>query len=331
MPANAAVECGSRGTRTGHGGKDKRVKKKRHRGLETGGAAGGRWSVGLVAACFWLASFVGAACALELAPYKDGLFAYPGLLSGEAGDAFVIVDYKKQRDIHRRDQVWEQRVYGNYVSLFPNRAQAQETLDVSGHTLHYMRVGAARAPRMIVVYVHGQGGNRFQGVNDWTFGGNFNRIKNLMARNGGVYLSPDIRDFGARGAADVAALIRAYDGGGRAPVFVACGSAGGEICWRLARDGDIAARLGGLLFMGATQDEGFFGSPAYRRRVPLYIGHGSDDTVFDWRERAAFFDRLMRRTPTYPAKFALFQTGSHGTPIRMTDWRLVLNWMLRQS
>jgi hypothetical protein len=26
--------------------------------------------------------------------------------------------------------------------------------------------------------------------------------------------------------------------------------------------------------------------------------------------------------------FALFDTGVHGTPIRMTDWRLVLNWML---
>jgi hypothetical protein len=27
-------------------------------------------------------------------------------------------------------------------------------------------------------------------------------------------------------------------------------------------------------------------------------------------------------------KLTVFDTGVHGTPIRMTDWRLVLNWML---
>ena len=38
---------------------------------------------------------------------------------------------------------------------------------------------------------------------DFTFGGNFNRIKNLAASNGGLYLSPDFSDFGAQGAAEV--------------------------------------------------------------------------------------------------------------------------------
>ena len=28
-------------------------------------------------------------------------------------------------------------------------------------------------------------------MEDLRFGGNFNRLKNLMARNGGVYISPD--------------------------------------------------------------------------------------------------------------------------------------------
>ena len=30
----------------------------------------------------------------------------------------------------------------------------------------------------------------------------------------------------------------------------------------------------------------------------------------------------------YPARFVRFETGTHGTPIRMTDWRETLNWML---
>ena len=41
-----------------------------------------------------------------------------------------------------------------------------------------------------------------------------------------------------------------------------------------------------------------------------------------------FFKQIKTRAPNYPIKFTLFDTGTHGTPIRMTDWRLVLNWML---
>ena len=37
---------------------------------------------------------------------------------------------------------------------------------------------------------------------------------------------------------------------------------------------------------------------------------------------------IKAAAPDYPIKFALFDSGSHGTPIRMTDWRLILNWML---
>jgi 4-methylaminobutanoate oxidase (formaldehyde-forming) len=39
------------------------------------------------------------------------------------------------------------------------------------------------------------------------------------------------------------------------------------------------------------------------------------------------YERLKARKSDYPARFALFETGTHGTPIRMTDWRLILNWM----
>jgi hypothetical protein len=50
--------------------------------------------------------------------------------------------------------------------------------------------------------------------------------------------------------------------------------------------------------------------------------------VLNWKTQEAFFKKFKQLDPNYPVKFALFNTGSHGTPIRMTDWRLVLNWML---
>lgn len=271
-----------------------------------------------------------AAAQYRLAPFKDRLFDYPAMLSGKPNDAFVIVDYDKRRDIHRRDKVWERQVHGEYVSMRPRRSQEDLTLQANGRTVSYMRVGTPRGARSIVIYVHGQGGNRFQGMNDVSFGGNFNRIKNLMVRNDGVYLTLDVKDFKAGGAADIKALMRHYLGQAAqdARVYVACGSMGGFLCWRLARDGDAARMMGGLLLMGSTWDPSYLDSATFRAgRLPIYFGHGSWDEVYDWKRQAAFYERLKARAPRYPARFVLFETGTHGTPIRMTDWRLVLNWM----
>ena len=95
----------------------------------------------------------------------------------------------------------------------------------------------------------------------------------------------------------------------------------------------IAAALqtGGMLLLGSMHDDAFLTSSFVKgkgRRLPLYLGHGTDDTVFDWQGEADFFRKIKAAAPDYPIRFALFQTGSHGTPIRMTDWRMQLNWML---
>ncbi|MBA5777833.1 alpha/beta hydrolase [Stappia sp. F7233] len=285
----------------------------------------------ILALFFALALLAGPAWAsYRLPPYKDGLFRYPGLLSGQLGDPFIIVDYDKRRDIHRRDKEWERRVHGEYVSTYPGRSQEDDTLEANGRSIRHIRVGKEAGANAIVIYVHGQGGNRFQGANDWSFGGNFNRIKNLMARNGGLYISPDFTDFGDKGAADIAALMRHYKARSPgAPVFVACGSMGSFLCWQLARNPDTAALMGGMLLMGSAWDESFLSTKVFRsQKLPIYFGHGSWDNVYDWQKQAAFFTRIKQVAPKYPAKFVLFETGTHGTPIRMTDWRLILNWML---
>src|SRR5690606_16139023 len=131
-------------------------------------------------------------------------------------------------------------------------------------------VGRPENARFITIYLHGQGGNRHQGVNDFSFGGNFNRIKNLMGHNGGLYLSPDFADFGERGAEEVAGLLAFYaTRSPSAPIFVACGSMGGALCWRLAENARLAPRLGGLLLLGSFWDEGFPTSAAFNSRVPV--------------------------------------------------------------
>jgi hypothetical protein len=269
------------------------------------------------------------AFALQLAPYKDGLFAYPAELSRRDNGDYRVFDYREYRDINQRDAIPERRVSDQYVSLRVRRVQEDVRFDAPLGTLRTYAVGAQKGASVVTVYLHGQGGSRRQGVDDFTFGGNFNRIKNLMADNGGLYLSPDFSDFGDEGTAQVAAIIGHYlDSSPKAALFVACGSMGGHICWKLAEDKKVAPRLSGLLLLGSMWDEDFFKSPAFKRKVPVFFAQGSHDKVFPVARQEAFFEEIRKRVPGYPTRFARFETGTHGTPIRMIDWRQVLNWML---
>ena len=267
--------------------------------------------------------------AQALKPFKDELFAYPGILSSEAGGAYIVVDYSEARDIDRRDQIPERRVRGKYVSTGVRKVQKDLALKTDAGTIKHFAVGKTEGARFITIYLHGQGGSRKQGIDDFTFGGNFNRIKNLMAANGGLYLSPDFSDFGEKGEAEIAALISHYaEKSPGAKIFVACGSMGGMLCWQLASNGSIAGQLSGLLLLGSLWDESFLSSAAFKRGVPVFFGQGSRDTVFPVEKQEAFYRSIVAKSPGYPARFVRFETGTHGTPIRMTDWRETLNWML---
>ncbi len=272
----------------------------------------------------------GEAAALRLPPQKDSLFAYPGVIETRDGGDFVVVDYDKQRDIHQRDEVPEKKVQWKYVSTGVNWQQGHYDYDGgNGRKLRFVGVGnLKREATMIVIFLHGQNGTRFLGADDWSFGGNFNRIKNLAVLNGGLYLTPDFTDFADRGAAEIAGLVEAERAlSPTAPIILACGSQGGMLCWRTAADAKAGNTLSGLILLGSLWDDGFFKSPAFRRRAPVFFGHGSRDPVFAIDRQEAFYHAIRKRAPGYPVQFRRFETGNHGTPIRMADWREMLNWI----
>lgn len=288
-------------------------------------------SLNILISAIVLFALAGAAVAgaEELAPFKDRLFAYPATIASELGGEYRIVDYRELRDINGRDQIPEKRVKSPYVDLSVRRAQTAGAVESAAGTVSYLAAGRLDGASIITIYLHGQGGNARQGMNDFTFGGNFNRIKNLMVRNGGLYISPDFADFGANGEIMIAALIEHF--AKRSPgakIFVACGSMGGFLCWRLTEDGKAAATISGYLLLGSMWHPEFLRSAAFRRETPLFFGQGSHDTVFAIERQEAFFRSIVAAKPDYPVRFVRFETGTHGTPIRMVDWRAELNWML---
>ncbi len=134
------------------------------------------------------------------------LFAYPDEIARSDDGSRVTYDYREARDINGRDEIPERRVKGN-TSLSPSAGSRGSR---AGRRGPYGRVGRSEGASVIVLYLHGQGGSRKQGVDDFTSAGNFNRLKYLVAASDGLYLSPRLSDFGDGGAAAVDRIVTYY-------------------------------------------------------------------------------------------------------------------------
>lgn len=274
----------------------------------------------------------GPAWALRIEGGKDALFAWPKVLSIGQDRAFFVVDYDENRDINGRDDEPERRVKSRYVTSLPSKSSRMRVLEADGRKVEIGEAGTPQNASFAVIFVHGRLGDRRLGMSDYRFGGNFNRIKNLAVGNGGVYVAPTIRTFDAEGEADVAAIIASLHAASpSAPIVLACGSMGAMVCSLVARDPASVGRLAGMVLMGGAPDGELARSALVKARLPVIFTHGSADTTYSWEIQKQVFDQVRASSKAYPARFVLFQTGSHGTPIRMTDWKDVLNWIFANT
>lgn len=259
-------------------------------------------------------------------PFKDDLFA-PHIVERGDGGAFERVDYQEMRDINGRDQEPELRVKSRYVSLGIRSAQSLETWNLPTGPMELGRVGPMENSAFSVIFIHGRNGDRRLGMNDYRFGGNFNRLKNLAAGNGGTYYAPSIKTFDKAGAAALSDLIAAIAerSPGR-PIILACASMGSFLCWGESRDAETVKRLKGMLIMGGAVDPDYPKSIAFKTKLPIWFTHGGNDKTYAYEDQLSLYRQL--RAAGQPVRFTLFETGSHGTPVRMTDWRSALNWIL---
>ena len=234
--------------------------------------------------------------AIELKPFKDDLFAYPATLSSGDNGAYTVIDYRELRDINDRDEVPERRVHAQYTDTSVRKVQQDLLLKTVAGDVRHVAVGKTEGAGIIVLYLHGQGGSRKQGVDDFTFGGNFNRIKNLMAGNGGLYLSPGLFRF-----------RRHRRGPGRGVDGSLCrGLTGRENLRRLRLDGRRAVleagrpqryrpthqRAAAARFALGRE----FLEPRLQAPVPVFFGQGSKDPVFPVEKQEAFFRSIIAKS-----------------------------------
>ncbi len=266
-----------------------------------------------------------------VAPFLENAFRYRPLIEVEDGGAFMRVPYDELVDINKRDEVPVRKVRSWYVRKLPAGAETSGTFSSGSVTQSYRAVGKLDGgSKFTLIYLHGRGGNKDWGFDDERFGGNFNRLKNMVIKSDGAYISPDFTDFDAQGFAEVKALIARFKPLTSGPLIVSCGSLGNTHCWNIMQDDKTSRQVDGIVMLAGFPDERFFSSPAAKsaaRHIPLVIGHGSSDPDYSYEPTLAFYKRLKKATPSYPVRYLLFDTGTHGAPVRMIDWRDTINWI----
>lgn len=265
-----------------------------------------------------------------IAPFKDEFFNASAVLESDLNGDYRVIDYDEMRDINGRDEEVELRVKRQYVDLSPRKVQVNESLNLASGALDIGRVGAASGQRFTVIFIHGRGGDRRLGLNDYRFGGNFNRLKNLTVRAGGTYIAPSMKTFDAKGVQQLKELVsysRQTSGG--QPVVLACASMGSFLCYGASRDAELAADLTSMVIIGGAVDPDFPKSAFIKAKKPVFFTHGSRDKTYLAADQEAMFRSLHKSG--IRSRFVLFETGSHGTPVRMSDWREILNFSLAGS
>lgn len=270
----------------------------------------------------------------EIKPFKDEMFSLPAIQDKSCKGGYKRIDYDELRDVNGRDKpeaagkvALDSRIDTTLTEPSKKSLKIPYGNQFSIDTYQY---GNPSNADFAVIFIHGGGGDKELGASDVTFGGNFNRLKNLAVRNNGVYYSPSVT-FDTLGAAGVATLMaKIRRASPNAKIILSCASAGGEICRQIADKKEYAALLGGIVMVGTAVDLKSNSTPAHERRVPIVYAHGSRDKILTAGELENNF-RGLTSGSGYPAQFTVFNNGGHGTPIRMIDWKQTINWILNPS
>lgn len=262
--------------------------------------------------------------------HKDALFSLKDrkVLEARDGGSFKRYPFDETQDVNGRDAKPGAVAKPERLDMSVTKDQRDFILNYPGGELDAIEVGKAKDAKFAVIFIHGGGGTKAIGANDVSFGGNFNRLKNLAQKNDGVYYSPTVVDDQG-----IAALIKHIKlNSPNAKVVIACGSAGAGTCWSMADDPETLPQLGGLVFLGGTSGhQDIANSALSQAKLPIVFSHGTKDPIVDWKIYEQDYAALKKMSATYPVRLELFEGGKHGTPLRLHDWKDTLDWMLGQA
>jgi pimeloyl-ACP methyl ester carboxylesterase len=277
-------------------------------------------------------SFANSAQALE--PFKDDMWSHKKrqILEERDRGAYKRYRWREIEDVNGRDIKPGVEAKPERIDQEAVKQTKAVKIAYSGGEIDTYEVGNVKGAKFATVFIHGSGGDKELGGSDIRFGGNFNRMKSLAVRNGGVYYSPSV-ELPTSSAQDMVELVKHIqkNSPGAKVIFV-CGSAGASTCWNMARNSETAKHLGGLYFVGgAGMDPQFEQTDAFHAKVPVILSHGSKDPVVPIDSIEQKFNSIRKADPNYPVRMEVFEGGKHGTPLRSTDYKESFEWMLSRT
>jgi len=270
----------------------------------------------------------------QLKSFKDDLFRFKwGIIKSTYNWDVDYIDFSIKRDVEDRDEIDVKKVYDKYIEKIDKNNRQDLSFRTPFWKQNYWEVKDNNLKntdaKIVLFYFHGMWGNRHQWINDYSFWWNFNRIQNLMIKNKWVYISTDFKDFTNIGPQEMFLLIKKkmleYP---NAQIYLSSASSWWTLLWRLMNNNEMKQKIDGIILLGSVTN---LFNTIYDKNIPIYIGHWTRDPNINYLNKIKFYLRMKNKNPQYPIKVELFQWWVHWTPIRMVNWKSIINWILQQN
>lgn len=255
--------------------------------------------------------------------FKDELFTHRWTIEERHNGNWRLIEYSQKIDVEDRDEIDVDKVFDKYIDLRTLNFTKEKSLTSNFKYNEVTEDNVKNEDKeWVVLYFHWMGWNKDQWTNNHTFWWNFNRIQNLMLENKGSYITTTLTWTKENTENHIALIEKLRKEYPNAKIIVSCGSKWWEMLWNLI-DSRVNKDLFWVIFMWSVLDMKWRYSPLYQQNIPVYISHWTKDHI-PYEEKEQFLKAMTSKG--VKMKVDIFNTGIHWTPIRMTDWKEVLNW-----
>lgn len=267
----------------------------------------------------------------RIKPFKDDLFSYKQTLVEKLDWNWKLIDFSVKRDVEDRDEIDVDKVFEHYIDRKTEKYREIKNLD-SVEWFSYYEVTDRKQndseKKLITIYFHWKWWNKTWWINDETFWWNFNRIQNLMIENSWVYISTDTILWDKWISDHTKLLEHLKNKYTNAKIVLIWWSNWWLMLWDLVNNENSNKFIDWIILAWTVLDDKNEKNSTdflVKNKIPVYIAHWNKDHIPFW-PKETFLKKFL--SLWWEWKVVIFNWWVHWTPIRMVDYKEVLNWML---
>jgi len=211
-----------------------------------------------------------------------------------------------------------------YLILLPNQQGENQTEQTSMAGTQSELANLKIHPVGLLIYMHGAGGGMEQGMSDTLYKGNFKKLKNLLAAQNFIYVTPSTTDFEKNGGNDLNDLAqelkKKYPG---IPLYLAGASAGGRTVYYALQNGHNY--FSGVVLLCPALSKDLIEHKEYDMpKIWFWIVQGDEDQSVSPEVTDLFASNLQHLGLSVVYKKI---KGDHNAPVEEVDWKEALQFL----